>query len=172
MKHMKDLYQNMTSFKRIAAYVFMATLLFSLGYFTGSAKQTGLGDNTVHNGSLWADDKIRNAKMIVATEKTCAAAVKLLPGIADAIVQSHKRPEWECNAWTRKNIILSVNVTLDVIENRPLPEETIVAVGRIVAPAFGITDLKEISIVDVKNNLIYEGSGVKPKTPELTLRAL
>ena len=201
--------------KRAAAYLFMATLLFSLGYFAGSnqwsnsgnatvlvfngfrfdAAQQRAADNALVSANLvdyqWVGDRLQvpenrkhlyidalladrnvvvptfspfqsrnalNARMISAIERNTAAAIKLLPGIAEATVMSHTRPTWERNVWERKQTF-SVNVTLDAIDNRQIPDETITAIGRIVAPAFGITDLSEISIVDARHRRHYDGSG-------------
>ena|GEM_PF-1434517 len=114
--------------------------------------------DTADSFSPFHHAKIMDTRMIAASERTTAAAIKMLPGIANAIVQSHKRPEWERNVWARRNVI-SVSVSLDSIATHPLPDETIAAVGRIVAPAFGITNLKEINIVDLRNSKAYDGSG-------------
>ena len=113
--------------------------------------------DTADNFSPFHHAKIMDTRMIAASERSTAAAIKMLPGIADAWVMSYKRPEWERNVWARKNVI-SVSVTLDAIEKKPLPDETIAAVGRIVAPAFGITNLKEIAIVDARNTRSYNGA--------------
>jgi len=114
--------------------------------------------DTADSFSPFHHAKIMDTRMNAASERTTSAAIKWLPGIADAIVQTHKRPDWERNVWARKNVI-SVSVTLDTISRTPLPDETIVAVGNIVAPAFGITNMKEIRIVDVRNSKSYDGFG-------------
>ena len=103
--------------------------------------------------------------MLTAKEKDCIDAIKTIPGIADAKIFKHKRPDWERNVWARR-YVFSVNVTVEAIDkNKPLPIETIGAVGRIVGPAFGITDAKdirrEITIVDAKNNRSYNGAGME-----------
>ena len=102
--------------------------------------------------------KIMNERMTSATERSAADAIRWLPGIASATVISHRRPEWERNVWARRQVV-SVSVTLDTIDNRPLPDDTIVAVGNIIAPAFGITDMREIRIVDTRNSRSYNGAG-------------
>ena len=123
-----------------------------------TAPSTTPRQDTADSFSPFHHAKIMDTRMIAASERSTTAAIKMLPGIADAIVQSQKRPEWERNVWARRNII-SVSVTLDAIASKPLPDETIAAVGRIVAPAFGITNLKEISIVDARNSKSYDGLG-------------
>jgi flagellar M-ring protein FliF len=97
-------------------------------------------------------------KMNAATERTLVEAIKSLGGIADAQIISHKRPEWERNVWARKNIV-SVSVSVEAIDNKPLPHETITAIGNIIAPAFGITNRKEIGIVDARHSKSYDGLG-------------
>ena len=167
---MKKLYQNVTFSKRIVAYLFVAMLFFSLGYLAGSAKQTGSDNAAViagSNGMLWENAKVKNARMIAASERNSAAAVKLLPGIADALVQSHRHPEWERNVWARTQSV-SAHAAFDSTLNKPLPAETIEAVGRIVAANFGITDLQKISIADVRNSLTYDGSGERIMPPKGT----
>ena len=114
--------------------------------------------NTARNLGAWDPAKIMNERMMTSKEIDCAAAIKKIRGIADANVLSNKRPEWERNVWARTQIT-SVGVFVEAIDNKPLSADTIGAIGRIIKPAFGITDLKEISIVDTKNCRAYDGSG-------------
>ena len=114
--------------------------------------------DTADSLNPWHNAKIMDQKMNAASEKTLVAAIKTLPGIAEVTVISHKRPVWERNIWARTQQF-SVSVTLEAIDNKPLPLETITAIGNIVAPAFGIVDMKEIRIVDARNNRSYDGIG-------------
>ena len=226
MKRIKEYSKQLFS-RRAVACLFMATLLFSLGYFAGSSKTTysnthvalyagfrfdttqqRAASNALASAGLtnyrWVGDqlhvprnvkhlfndalakagvtatiatsrqntmdaahfftrpfhhkKIMESRMIAATERSTADAIKWLPGIADAVVVSLTHPTWERNVWERRQT-WSVSVTLDTTCNRPLPNETIVAIGQIVAPSFGITDMTEISILDARNNRRYNGSG-------------
>ena len=114
--------------------------------------------DTANSLTPWLSSPIINKKMETSTEKDCAAAIKKIRGIADATVLSNKRPEWERNVWARKQVT-SVGVFVEAIENKPLPAETIGAIGQIIKAAFGISNLKEISIVDNKHSRSYDGSG-------------
>ena len=107
---------------------------------------------------VWDSSKIMNERMVTAKEIDCARSIKLIPGIAEAIVLTNKRPHWERNVWARTHIT-SVGVFVEAVENRPLSADTIGAIGRIVKPIFGITDLREISIVDLRHHRAYDGSG-------------
>ena len=114
--------------------------------------------NTARNLGAWDPAKIMNERMMTSKEIDCAAAIKRIRGIADATVLSNKRPEWERNVWARTQIT-SVGVFVEAIDNKPLPAETIGAIGQIIKSSFGITNLKEISTVDNKNSRSYDGSG-------------
>jgi len=106
----------------------------------------------------WQSSGIRNEKMLAAKLSDSADAIKMLEGIADARVVANKRPAWERNVWARTQI-MSVGVFVEAIENRPLSPDTIAAIGQIVAPMFGITDMNEIRIVDSKHKRAYDGTG-------------
>jgi len=123
-----------------------------------TAQTTTARQDTADGLNPWHNAKIMDQKMNAASEKTLAAAIKTLPGIAYATIISHKRPVWDRNVWSRTQQI-SASVTIEAIENKPLPIETITAIGNIVAPAFGITDMREIRIIDAQNNRSYDGSG-------------
>ena len=114
--------------------------------------------NTARGLGAWDPAKIMNERMITSKEIDCADAIKRINGIADAAVHSNKRPAWERNVWARTQIT-SVGVFVEAIDNKPLPAETIGAIGQIIKASFGITDLKEISIVDRRNSRSYDGSG-------------
>ena len=114
--------------------------------------------NTARGLGAWDPAKIMNERMITSKEMDCVAAIKMIPGIANATVMTNKRPAWERNVWARTQIT-SVGVFVEAIDNKPLSADTIGAIGRIIKPAFGITDLKEISIVDTKHSRAYDGSG-------------
>ncbi|MDR0522054.1 MAG: hypothetical protein LBH00_09420 [Planctomycetaceae bacterium] len=113
---------------------------------------------TAKDLSPWLSQKLVDIKMISAKERDCVDAIKRLNGIADAAVISNKRPEWNRNVWARY-MKGSVAVTVEAVDNKPISDDTVSAVSRIVAAGFGITDLKEISIVDTKNSRAYDGNG-------------
>ena len=106
----------------------------------------------------WQNARMMDKVMITAKERDSVAAIKMLPGIADAKVFTNRRPAWERNVWARTHV-MSVGVFVEAVENRPLNADTIGAIGGIIRASFGITDLKEINIVDARNNLKYDGSG-------------
>jgi len=183
MKHLKNRMTDMTSYKRITV-LFIATLLFSLGYLAGGAKQTDSGSAAVTAQENIPDTvspfqrtkisfvsqfdhaKITDAKMHAATEKNIAAVIRSLPGIADAIVISRKRPDWKRSRWSPRPTWYA-DVVLDSTDNQPINADTIETVGRIVAASFGITNLEDISIVDARNSLHYDGSGERQNTAQV-----
>ena len=114
--------------------------------------------DTASKLSPWDSSVIMDKRMITSTEMQCQDAIKMLPGIASVKVSSYKRPAWERNVWARTQIT-SVSVSLEAIENKPLPSHIISSVSAIVSRSFGITNLKEISIVDGRHGRSYDGSG-------------
>jgi hypothetical protein len=98
------------------------------------------------------------AKVLTAKERDCAAAIKMMSGIAGATVVTHTRPAWERNVWARTQV-MSVGVFVEATGNKPLPAETIGAIGQVVKSTFGITDMKEINIADTIHSRSYDGSG-------------
>ncbi|MDR3182677.1 MAG: hypothetical protein LBT89_07135 [Planctomycetaceae bacterium] len=114
--------------------------------------------DTAKSLTAWQSAKMMDTQMITAKEKDCSAAIKMLSGIAEAMVISNKRPDWNRNVWARTQIA-SVAVTIETIENKPLSDNTIASIGRIITSVFGVTDMKEISIVDTKNSRAYNGNG-------------
>jgi flagellar M-ring protein FliF len=121
--------------------------------------QTGLSRlETVLSLNPWQNAKMMDQKMMTAKEVDTADSIKMIPGIATAKVFTNKRPAWERNVWARTQIS-SVGVYIEAIENRPLGPDTIAAIGGIVTAAFGITNHKEIRIVDTKHSRSYDGLG-------------
>ncbi|MDR3234329.1 MAG: hypothetical protein LBT46_11820 [Planctomycetaceae bacterium] len=113
---------------------------------------------TAKNLTAWQSAKMMDVQMIASKEKDCADAIKMLGGIADSMVISNKRPDWNHNVWARTQVF-SAAVTIETIENKPLDDNTVAAIARIVTSVFGVTDMKEISIVDTKNSRAYNGNG-------------
>jgi len=113
---------------------------------------------TAESISPWQSARAMDTKMLTAKEQDCVAAIKMITGIANAEVVTNRRPAWERNVWARTQI-MSVGVFVEAIENRPLSADTIGAIGNIVAPIFGITDMNEIRIVDTRHQRAYDGSG-------------
>lgn len=120
---------------------------------------------TTENLSAWDSSKIMNERITASKEVDCAAAIKKINGIADASVHSNKRPAWERNLWARTQIT-SVGVFVEAEDNTPLPANTVGAIGQIIKASFGITDMKEISIVDEKNCRSYDGTGEEQGTAQ------
>jgi flagellar biosynthesis/type III secretory pathway M-ring protein FliF/YscJ len=111
--------------------------------------------------SPWESTKMMDTKMLSSKEQDAIEAIKMLGGgssIANASVISNKRPEWNTNVWARTQIYSAVAI-VESVENKPLSDNTIIAISGIVAPAFGITNFKEIRIVDSKHNRTYNGAG-------------
>ena len=126
---------------------------------SGALTDRGLErQNTAKAMSAWQSAKMMDTQMVASKEIDIANAIKALGGIAEASVISNRRIDWHRNVWAREQKY-SAAVTVKPTHNRPLDDGTISAIGNIVARAFGITDLKEISIVDSENNRAYYGSG-------------
>ena len=106
----------------------------------------------------WQSARMMDTQMLAAKEQDAVDAIRMITGIAHAKVVTNRRPSWERNVWARTQI-MSVGVFVEAIENRPLNADAIGAIGQIIAPMFGITDMKEIRIVDTKHNRAYDGSG-------------
>jgi len=113
---------------------------------------------TAESISPMLSGRMMDAKMLTAKEQDCVDAIKMLAGIAHAEVHTNKRVAWERHVWARTQI-MSVGVFVEAIDNRPLTADTIGAIGNIVAPIFGITDMNEIRIVDTKHHRAYDGTG-------------
>ena len=120
---------------------------------SGHHQQTAAG-----NLSAWQSARMMDTQMLIAKQQDTVDAITKIPGISSARILTHRRPEWERNVWARRQVI-SVSVTLEAIENRPLSVETITAVGNLVANAFGVTDRREISITDTRHSRSYDGFG-------------
>ena len=120
----------------------------------------GLAQQKAADGlSPWQSSRMVDTKMLTAKTQDAVDTIKRIPGIASASILYHRRPEWERNVWARRQV-MSVAVSVEAIENKPLSAETITAIGNIIATAFGITDRsKEISITDSKHNRSYDGFG-------------
>jgi len=106
----------------------------------------------------WQNARAMEVKMLIAKERDCVDAIKRMRGIANASVVVHKRPVWERNVWARGQVT-SASVVVEAIDNRPLCADTIGAIGQIVSPLFGITDMEEICITDRKHSRTYNGAG-------------
>ena len=106
--------------------------------------------------NFWDSQRVAEIKMHTAKELDCADAIKMISGIANAEVVTHTRLEWDRDAQEQTKVT-SVGVFVEASDNRPLDISVINAIGLIVAPAFGITDMEEIRIVDTKHHREYSG---------------
>lgn len=110
------------------------------------------------NLNPFQSSRMVETQMNAAKERDAIDAIMKIPGISNVSILTHRRPEWERNVWARRQV-MSVAVVVEAIENKPLKVETITAIGNLIAPVFGITDRKEISITDSKNSRSYDGFG-------------
>jgi len=101
------------------------------------------------------DEKMRNAKAL-----EIASILRGYSWIRDAAVMPNPRPERDLNLYDRR-IVNSVAVTIWTHNEEVLTEERRSAITAQVKAAFGITDLKEITITDADNGLSYYGSDEK-----------
>ncbi len=130
----------------------------------GEARALKLGGreryNAAQNLSPWESAKMMDEKKITAKEIDLANAIKRLSGIDEAMVNSHLRFDRHNKVWIREEKY-SVGVNVKATYNKPLEDNTINAIGILVSKAFGINDLREISIVDDNNNIAYYGNGAE-----------
>jgi len=107
--------------------------------------------------NAWDNARVKKTKMLHAKELDCVDAIRRLPGIADANVVLHQRPEWERNVWARKQF-MSASVVVEAYD-KPINVNAIQAIGKLVALVFGISDMTKIIITDSKFDKIYNGAG-------------
>ena len=158
---LRNLFLSMTLRNKIAASLHMAMFLTLLGYLAVSgitqADQRSMNEKGT-DFAPWSNSRIIEAKMLAAKERDCAEALKMIIGIADAKVITKNCPAWDRNVWLRRQNF-SASVVVEAVDNKPLNPETIGVVGTFVAAVFGITDMKDINILDAKVSRTYDGSG-------------
>ncbi|MDR1924325.1 MAG: hypothetical protein LBQ66_08120 [Planctomycetaceae bacterium] len=120
-------------------------------------RSTALNE-TINNLSTWESRAIIDEKKFQATAQVVADEIAAYPEIANATVVPNKRDNWNKNVWAREKIT-SLTVYVDTVFFQPLPENTVAAIGHSVATAFGITNMREITIADRKNSRTYYGNG-------------
>ncbi|MDR0871614.1 MAG: hypothetical protein LBN39_12565, partial [Planctomycetaceae bacterium] len=112
---------------------------------------------TVNGFSPWEGAKAMDAKWFEAKAADLSREIAAFPGIATASVIPDRQKKWSKNVLAREDVY-SVAVNIEAILNKPLPDDTVSAVGELVAAAFG-TDTKNIRIIDRKNSKSYNGKG-------------
>ncbi|MDR2641906.1 MAG: hypothetical protein LBC74_03855 [Planctomycetaceae bacterium] len=115
-------------------------------------------NETTKNISTWESTKLIDEKIFQAKSQVLAEAIAKFPGVISAEVIANKRDKWNKNVWFREKVP-SIAVYVDAVYYKPLPEDTIIAIGNSVASAFGITDKREITISDRRNSRTYYGNG-------------
>ncbi|MDR1480471.1 MAG: hypothetical protein LBJ00_16180 [Planctomycetaceae bacterium] len=108
--------------------------------------------------STWDSTKLMDERIFQAKSQVLAEAIAKFPGIASAEVVANKREKWNKNVWFREKVP-SIAVFVDAVYFKPLPDDTIVAIGNTVASAYGITDKREIVVSDRRNSRTYYGNG-------------
>ena len=131
--------------------------LFHVQFIVPTTAKPAVEDSSV---SSWQNAREMETKMLRAKELDCVDTIRRLPGIANASVLVHWDSEWARNAWTRKQAMCA-GVVVEAYENQPIDIDTIQAIGRIVAPLFGITDMTKICITDSLFSKGYDGAGVE-----------
>lgn len=120
--------------------------------------------------SPWDSKNSQREKMFQSKAQDAAAAIMRLDGILSASVIPNSRRDWDVrNNFIRKDVV-TVGVTVEPVGFKPLDVGTVSAIGNLVAMIFG-TEQKYISIVDSKNNRIYNGGGDEPGGATNYLRA-
>ncbi|MDR0610217.1 MAG: hypothetical protein LBG58_08925 [Planctomycetaceae bacterium] len=106
----------------------------------------------------WFSAKMIEERKINAIAQDIADEITKMGGVASASVIPSLRKTWDHNIWAKKEIF-SVSVFVDTVSFKPLEDNTISAIGGAVQAAFGNADLKEIKIIDRRNNRSYNGAG-------------
>jgi flagellar M-ring protein FliF len=106
----------------------------------------------------WASSKMIEERRINAIAHDVADEITHMGGIASASVVPSLRKDWDRNIWAKKEVF-SVSVFVDTVSFKPLEDNTISAIGGAIQGAFRNTDLKEIKIIDRRNNRSYNGAG-------------
>ncbi|MDR2345610.1 MAG: hypothetical protein LBE18_06055 [Planctomycetaceae bacterium] len=120
-------------------------------------KGTALNETT-QNLNTWESTKIIDERLFQAKSVVLSEVIAKFPGVVSAQVIANKRDKWNKNVWFREKIP-SIAIYVDSLYFKPLPDDTITAIGNSAASAFGITDKREITITDRRNSRIYYGSG-------------
>jgi flagellar biosynthesis/type III secretory pathway M-ring protein FliF/YscJ len=115
-------------------------------------------NETTKNLSTWESSKLTDEKIFQAKAQVVAESIRRFPDILSAEVIANKRDNWNKNVWFREKVP-SIAVFIDSKFFRPLPDDTIVAIGETVARAFGVTNKREIAIADRRNSRTYYGTG-------------
>ncbi|MGL4595023.1 MAG: hypothetical protein ACRCUY_09870 [Thermoguttaceae bacterium] len=122
----------------------------------GNARQ-----ETTKGFSPWQNAKAMDAQYLESTARDVEDSILMLPDIVSATVIPNKREEWNKNVWARQTVI-SVSVNVEANRFAPINDDTISAIGGLVAASFGIDPInaaKEIRIIDSRNSRFYNGKG-------------
>ncbi len=122
----------------------------------------GYLDRTVNNLGAYESGKMMDTKKLVGMQQELSAALSDFRGIEKAQVLVSERAEMDQKMYQRK-IMRSAAVSVWPLSYEPLDGEKISAISTTVGAALGITDLKEISITDMKNGLSWIGNNLKTK---------
>ncbi|MDR1270713.1 MAG: hypothetical protein LBK82_14425 [Planctomycetaceae bacterium] len=106
----------------------------------------------------WSSSKMIEEQKTNAIAQDVADEITEMKGVASVSVVPSLRREWDRNIWAKKEVF-SVSVFVDTISFKPLEDNTISAIGGAVQGAFRNADLKEIKIIDRRNNRSYNGAG-------------
>ena len=112
----------------------------------------------VDGAGPWESGKMLDNKKEQATARDLANAIAMLPDVATAQVFPSSRRDFNRQTLQHR-WIPSASVLVEAKTNKPLSDDAVASIAAIVAPAFGIVDLKEITITDSKNVRTYNGLG-------------
>ena len=119
----------------------------------------GNARTTMVNGTNpWESGKAMENKKEQAYAQDLAHAIALIPDIATAQVFPNSRRDFNRQT-LQYRWIPSASVFVEAKAYKPLSDDVIASIAAIIAPAFGIVDLKEITITDSKNVRSYNGLG-------------
>ncbi len=122
----------------------------------------GYLDRTINNLGAYESGKMMDTKKLVGMQQELSAALSDFRGIEKAQVLVSERSEMDPKMYQRK-IMRSAAVSVWPLGGEPLDPEKISAISTNVGSSLGITDLKEITITDMKNGLSWIGNNLKAK---------
>ena len=122
----------------------------------------GFLDETMKNFGAYETKNMMDMKYLNSKSKELSVIIGEFGGIEKAIVMPNERWGWEDNRAVRKKVF-SASVSVWPLPGNALDETQASAITSMVAPALGITDLREIKIVDMVNKDSWIGSDLKVK---------
>ncbi|MGL6225461.1 MAG: hypothetical protein ACRC10_02415 [Thermoguttaceae bacterium] len=142
-----------TQVNKFAAAIFEAKAVTELGSQL---------DKTVNGLGVYESGKMMDQKMLVAKGQELSNVISSYGWVESAIVMPDSRVERDPKIFYSKTI-RSASVSITPVGFVPLTEEQVSGISQLVAGSLGITDLKEIRIIDSRNQESWIGNDLKTK---------